>query len=74
MKTYKTSTPEFKDSVELIEPTDTNHADNVTAADIQNFQNTLSNRVLLRSLINLCTIQTARVSFPHCQRILITEN
>ena len=58
MKTYKTSTPEFKDSVELIEPTDTNHADNVTAADIQNFQNT----------------QTARVSFPHCQRILITEN
>lgn len=52
MKIYKTSTPEFKDSVELIEPTDTNHADNVTASDIQNFQNTLSNRVLLRSLIN----------------------
>ena len=38
MKTYKTSTPEFKDSVEIIETTDTNHADNVTAADIQNFQ------------------------------------
>lgn len=52
MKTYKTSTPEFKDSVEIIETTDTNHADNVTAADIQNFQNTLSNRALLRSLIN----------------------
>ena len=52
MKTYKTSTPEFKDSVELIEPSETYHADNVRAADIQNFQNTLSNRVLLRSLIN----------------------
>ena len=52
MKTYKTSTPEFKDSVEIIETTDTNHADNVTAANIQNFQNTLSNRALLRSLIN----------------------
>lgn len=52
MKTYKTSTPEFKDSVELIEPTDTNHADNVTAADIQNFHNTLANRALLRLLIN----------------------
>lgn len=52
MKSYTTSTPEFKNSVEIIETTDTNHADNVTAADIQNFQNTLSNRMLLRSLIN----------------------
>lgn len=52
MRTYKTSTPEFKESVELIETTDTNHADNVTAADIQNFQNTLANRELLRVLIN----------------------
>lgn len=53
MKTYKTSTPEFKDSVTNYQkPTDTNHADNVTAADIQNFQNTLSNRACFRSLIN----------------------
>lgn len=47
MKSYSTSTPEFRKSIELIETTDTNHADNVTAADIQNFQNTLSNRELL---------------------------
>lgn len=69
MKTYKTSTPEFKDSVELIEPTDTNHADNVTEADIQNFQNTLSNRALLRSLINFVYDSDSESIIPHCQRI-----
>lgn len=50
MKTYKNSNPKFSDSIEIIEPTDTNHADNVTAADIQNFQNTLANRMILEGL------------------------
>lgn len=57
MKSYSTSTPQFRKSIDLIETTDTNHADNVTKADIQNFQNTLSNRELL----NLIQQQTNKI-------------
>lgn len=52
MREYRNSTPTFEDSIELVETTDTNHADNVTAADIRNFQNTLANRALLSAMIN----------------------
>lgn len=50
MREYKNKNPEFKDSINLIEPTDTNHADNVIAADICNFENTLANKKDIENL------------------------
>ena len=55
MKTYENDNPEFSYSLDIIEPTDTNHADNVTKADIQNFQNTL----ILMALFGAELIQSA---------------
>lgn len=50
MREYKNKNPQFKDSINLIEPTDTNHADNVIAADICNFENTLANKKDIENL------------------------
>lgn len=50
MREYKNKNPKFTDSINLIEPTDTNHADNVIAADICNFENTLANKESIEKL------------------------
>ncbi len=55
MKIYENDNPEFSYSLNIIEPSDTNHADNVTEADIQNFQNTL----ILMALFSTELIQSA---------------
>ena len=44
MKNYTTSTPVFSENIEIVETTDSAHADNVNAAPKQLLQNTLFNR------------------------------
>lgn len=43
MKDYTTDTPEFSDSIKILEPTDPGHADNVNVTTKQLLQNTLVN-------------------------------
>ena len=40
MQTYNTDTPAFSDSIEILETTDTNHADNFNVATKKLFENT----------------------------------
>ncbi len=55
MREYTLNNPAFFDKITITEPTDTNHADNINAAPIQIFQNTLVNHLLLKTLLELMT-------------------
>lgn len=51
MKDYTSNTPEFSESIKIIETSDPGHADNVNVSTIQLLQNTLSNRAILKNLL-----------------------
>lgn len=52
MKNYMNKTPFFFESIQITETSDPAHADNINAAPIQVFQNTLCNRKLIEELKN----------------------
>lgn len=53
MKNYTTSTPEFSDTIKILEVGDPGHADNVNVTTMQLLANTLANRILLEALIQM---------------------
>ena len=55
MKNYTTSTPEFSDTIKILEVGDPGHADNVNVTTMQLLANTLANRILLEALIQMVT-------------------
>jgi hypothetical protein len=44
MKAYKPSSATYKDSIPIVETTDTNHASNINAGPMCAFENTIANR------------------------------
>lgn len=50
MKEYSVENPEFSETVQILEPTDSNHADNFNVATEMLYQNTLHNRDEIKEL------------------------
>lgn len=50
MKEYTSNTPEFSEHIQITEPTDPAHADNVNAAPMQLLQNTLYNHQMIKKM------------------------
>lgn len=55
MKEYKNASPQFSDTIRIVETTDSNHADNINAGVVQTFQNTLYNRENIKELTEKAT-------------------
>ena len=55
MKEYKNDSPQFSDTIRIVETTDSNHADNINAGVVQTFQNTLYNRESIKELAEKAT-------------------
>jgi hypothetical protein len=62
MKEYANSAPVFSPTLRITETTDTDHADNINAAPIQAFENTLVLKALLDSVMGAA--QTQRLTIP----------
>lgn len=62
MKEYANSAPVFSPTLRITETTDTDHADNINAAPIQAFENTLVLKALLDSVMGAA--RTQRLTIP----------